>query len=199
MSQLRKPKPTVARNQNSISDRIKNKPWEKPGSVLLWPTNQQWMIMIQASLQVRLNQNIQLHLKYSVVTFDINLSQSPKWTWTDLHYQSVELKGMTGQHPSHFYSSQFLNTSLFTSYSEPKHNRDTNISQPPAVQRMMGKLNLLSMWPPTLLRRGFGGRDVHRRFALYLLLAGNFSNERSYLVRETYWVCIDVAQRWRVR
>jgi len=75
MSQLSKPKPTVARNQNSISDRMKNKPWEKPGSVLLWPTNQQWMIMIQASLQVRLDQNIQLHLKYSVVTFDINLSQ----------------------------------------------------------------------------------------------------------------------------
>ncbi len=39
--QLRKPKVTTARNQNSIGDRTEKKPWEKPGSVggpfPLWP------------------------------------------------------------------------------------------------------------------------------------------------------------------
>ncbi len=39
--QLSKPEATAARNQNSISDRMKKKPWEKPGSVggpvPLWP------------------------------------------------------------------------------------------------------------------------------------------------------------------
>ncbi len=31
--QLSKPEATVARNQNSIGDRMEKKPWEKPGSV----------------------------------------------------------------------------------------------------------------------------------------------------------------------
>ena len=31
--QLSKPEATAARNQNSISDRMEKKPWEKPGSV----------------------------------------------------------------------------------------------------------------------------------------------------------------------
>jgi len=43
--------------------RGKNKPWEKPDSVgrpvLLWPMNEQCLIMIHAALMVRLNQIIQ--------------------------------------------------------------------------------------------------------------------------------------------
>ncbi len=31
--QLSKPEATAARNENSISDRMEKKPWEKPGSV----------------------------------------------------------------------------------------------------------------------------------------------------------------------
>lgn len=78
--------------------------------------------------------------------------------------------------------------------TEQKQNETDHQHHPRSIwrceERMTGKL---STWRPTLLWRSLRRKDVQRRFALYLLLAGDFAD----LVRETYWVCIDVAQRWR--